>query len=85
MEKIKVFLGMEFGRLDGYEMGVVIATLANGYKVIGIDYSDLRGDGDDDTTWVQVVTAKPYAHFGWYATDGLDLDIDDKGMIEVKR
>lgn len=83
MEKIKVFLGMEFGRFDGYEMGVVIATLANGYKVVGIDYSDLRGD--DNTTWVQVVTAKPDDRFGWYAADGLDLDIDDKGMIEVMK
>ena len=83
METIKVFLGMEFGRLDGYEMGVVIATLANGLKVVGIDYSDLRGD--DNTTWVQIVTAKADERFGWYATDDIDLDIGDDGMIYPKR
>lgn len=84
METIKVFIGMEFGRFDGYEFGTVLATLANGTKVVGIDYSDLRGE-DDDTTWCQIVTAKPDDRFGWYAQDAIDLDIEDDGRIYPKR
>lgn len=82
MEKIKVFLGMEFGRYDGYEFGTVLATLPKGIKVVGIDYSDLR-DEDDNTTWCQIITAKADEQFGWYAQGGVDLDIDDNGKITV--
>ena len=84
METIKVFLGMEFGRYDGYEFGQVLATLPNGIKVVGLDYSDLR-DEDEDITWCQIVTAKADDRFGWYAQDEINLDIDNEGRIFSKR
>ena len=84
METIKVFLGMEFGRYDGYEFGTVIMTLPNGSKVVGIDYSDLKSD-DDDTTWCQIVVAFPHMRFGWYANDEINLDIGDNGNIYIKK
>lgn len=84
METIKVFLGMSFGRHDGYEYGTVLMTLANGNKVVGIDYSALR-DEDDDTTWCQIITARPDNQFGWYAVDEINLDIEDDGSIYLQR
>lgn len=84
METIKVFLGMEFGRYDGYEYGKVLTTLPNGLKVVGIDYSVLR-EKDDDTTWYQIVVAYPDAHFGWYANDVANLHIDNDGYINASR
>ena len=84
MEKIKVFLGMEFGRYDGYEYGNVIKDLDNGYKLVFVDYSDLRKD-DDDADWYQILTVKPDDKFGWYTVDGIDFDLEDDGMMYVKR
>lgn len=82
METIKVFLGMEFGRYDGYEFGKVLTTLPNGFKVVGIDYSDL---GDEDSTWYQIIVAYPDVRFGWYANDEVNLHIDNDGNISASR
>ena len=75
---------MEFGRYDGYEYGNVIKDLANGYKLVFVDYSDLRED-DDDADWYQILTVKPDDKFGWYTVDGIDFDLEDDGMMYVKR
>lgn len=80
MEKIKVFLGMEFGRYDGYEYGQVIKTFPNGNKLVFVDYSDLTTD-TDDADWYQFLTARPDDRFGWYTVDSLDIDINSKGII----
>jgi len=71
METIKVFLGMEFGRYDGYEYGVVLKTYDNGMKLLYLE-DETETDPNEDI-WEQLIIAKPDDRFGWYAQDGLDI------------
>ena len=71
METIKVFLGMEIGRYDGYEFGKVVRTFDNGYKVVFIE-----GNIDEDGSWDSLWIAKPDDRFGWYGVDDLNIEIE---------
>ena len=72
MENIKVFLGMEIGRYDGYEFGVVLRTYANGNKLVFI-----QGVSDDeDSAWDDLWLAKPDDRFGWYGIDSQDVRVE---------
>ena len=71
METIKVFIGMEFGRHDGYEFGQVLKTYDNGMKLCYLN-EDTETDPNEDI-WEQLVIAKPDDCFGWYAQDGFDV------------
>jgi len=82
METIKVFLGMEVGRYDGYEFGTVLATLPNGCKVVSFDYSDTIRE--DSRNWYQIGTAFPDMRFGWYIEDTVNLFIESNGNIHTK-
>ena len=70
METIKVFVGMEFGRYDGYEYGKVLKTYDNGMKLLYLEGDDT--DPNEDI-WEQLVLARPDDKFGWYSQDGLDV------------
>lgn len=71
METIKVFIGMEFGRYDGYEFGVVLKTYDNGMKLVYLE-DETETDPNEDI-WEQLIIAKPDDKFGWYAQDGFDV------------
>ena len=83
MEKIKVFVGMEIGRYDGYEEGVVLRTYANGNKLVFV-----QGVTDnEDEAWDALWLAKPDDKFGWYGVDDADVrvefgDFNNSGWFE---
>ena len=72
VETIKVFMGMEFGRFDGYEFMQVLKTYNNGMKLCYLGGEDTKVDATEDI-WEQLIIAKPDDRFGWYAQDGLDV------------
>ena len=49
-KKELVFLGMEFGRLDGREWGYVLSENEDGTKVVLIDFSDI------EPGWIEIFT-----------------------------
>ena len=71
MEIIKVFLGMEIGRYDGYEFMPVLKTLPNGYKLCWLNHDEFHTD--EDSTWDEIWIAKPDERFGWYGHDDLPI------------
>lgn len=71
METIKVFIGMEFGRYDGYEYGKVLKTYDNGMKLLYLENETETNPNED--IWEQLIIAKPDDKFGWYAQDGFDV------------
>ena len=72
MEEIKVFLGMEVGRYDGYEFGKVIKTYRNGDKLVFINLDD----DDDEEAWDSLYIAKADDRFGWYAVDEIAVRVE---------
>ena len=65
---LKVFLGMEIGRYDGYEFGTVLRTFENGYKLVFME-----GFADEYGSWDSLWIAKPDDRFGWYGVDDLNV------------
>lgn len=65
---LKVFLGMEIGRYDGYEFGTVLRTFDNGYKLVFME-----GFADEYGSWDSLWIAKPDDRFGWYGVDDLNV------------
>lgn len=72
METIKVFLGMEFGRFDGYEYGKVLKTYANGDKLVFLDFEN----DEEDNAWDELYIATADEKFGWYAISSKSVRVD---------
>ena len=66
---LKVFLGMEIGRYDGYEFMTVLKTLPNGFKLCWFDHDT----DDEDETWDELWVVEPNTRFGWYGYDSLPV------------
>jgi len=75
METIKVFLGMEIGRFDGYEYLKVLKTYPNGCKLCWFDH-DTVSEPDEDEAWDDLWLAQPDEKFGWYAIDSMDVRVN---------
>lgn len=75
METIKVFLGMEIGRFDGYEYLTVLKTYPNGSKLCFLDH-DTVSKPDDDFSWDDLWLVQPDEKFGWYAVDSKDVRVN---------
>lgn len=75
METIKVFLGMEIGRFDGYEYLKVLKTYPNGSKLCWFDH-DTVSEPDEDEAWDDLWLAQPDEKFGWYAIDSMNVRVN---------
>ena len=67
METIKVFLGMEIGRFDGYEYLKVLKTYPNGSKLCFLDHDTVSEPDYEYEAWDDLWLAQPDEKFGWYA------------------
>lgn len=72
METIKVFMGMEIGRYDGYEFGKVLKTYKNGTKLVWFDHEN----DDNDEAWDELWIAQQDERFGWYGIDSKSVRVN---------
>lgn len=72
METIKIFMGMEIGRYDGYEFVKVLKTYANGTKLCWFDHEN----DDADEAWDELWIAQQDDRFGWYGIDSKNVRVN---------
>ena len=72
METIKVFMGMEIGRYDGYEFCKVLKTYANDTKLCWFDHEN----DDNDEAWDEILIAQQDERFGWYGIDSKPIQVN---------
>ena len=87
METIKVFMGMEIGRYDGYEFGKVLKTYKNGTKLVWFDHENDDEDESWDELWLaqKNVFDRNYGDTEWYGIDSKNIRIDLDDFMETKR
>ena len=78
METIKVFMGMEIGRYDGYEFGKVLKTYKNGTKLVWFDHEN----DDEDESWDELWLAQQNERFGWYGIDSQNVIVNFDDCME---
>lgn len=78
METIKVFMGMEIGRYDGYEFGKVLKTYKNGTKLVWFDHEN----DDEDESWDELWIAQQDERFGWYGIDSQNVRVNFDDYME---